>query len=44
MKSQNEMVEKEQPQVKVNVSANIDLDRINQRLEQYKRFATKKDR
>ena len=44
MKSQNEMVEKAQPQVKVNVNADIDLNRISQRLEQYKRFATKKER
>jgi len=44
MKAQNEMVEKAQPQVKVNVNADIDLNRISQRLEQYKRFATKKER
>jgi len=44
MKAQNELVEKAQPQVKVNVNADIDLNRISQRLEQYKRFATKKER
>ncbi|MBR5303432.1 MAG: hypothetical protein IKU37_01230 [Candidatus Gastranaerophilales bacterium] len=44
MKSQNEMVEKVQPQVKVNVSAEIDMDRINERLNKYKRFASKKEK
>jgi len=36
MKSQNEMVEKNQPQVKVNVNADIDLNKINERLDKYK--------
>jgi len=44
MKSQNEMVEKVQPQVKVNVNAEIDMDRIQERLNKYKRFATKKEK
>ncbi len=44
MKSQNEMVEKAQPQVKVNVNAEIDLDRINKNLDKYKRFAIKKEK
>lgn len=43
MKAQNEMVEKVQPQVKVNVNAEIDVDRIQERLNKYKRFASKKD-
>lgn len=43
MKSQNEMVEKVQPQVKVNVNAEIDVDRIQERLNKYKKFASKKD-
>ena len=42
MKSQNEMVEKLQPQVKVNVNADIDVDKINERLNKYKMFASKK--
>lgn len=44
MKSQNEMVEKVQPQVKVNVNAEVDLDRIQERLNKYKRFVTKKEK
>ena len=43
MKSQNEMVEKAQPQVKVNVNAEIDLNRINERINYYKNFAIKKE-
>ena len=42
MKSQNEMIEKVQPQVKVNVNADIDVDKINERLNKYKMFASKK--
>ena len=44
MKSQNEMVEKAQPQVKVNVNAEIDMNRINERINKYKQFASKKDK
>ena len=44
LKSQNEMVEKVQPQVKVNVNAEIDMDRINERLNKYKKFASKKEK
>lgn len=44
MKSQNEMVEKLQPQVKVNVNTEIDIDKINERLNKYKQFANKKDK
>ena len=44
MKSQNEMVEKVQPQVKVNVNAEIDMGRIQERLNKYKRFASKKEK
>lgn len=44
MKSQNEMVEKVQPQVKVNVGVDIDLDRIQEKLNKYKQFASKKDK
>lgn len=43
MKAQNEMIEKAQPQVKVNVNAEIDMDKINERLDKYKRFANKKN-
>ena len=44
LRSQNELVEKAQPQVKVNVNAEIDITKINERLEKYKRFASKKDK
>lgn len=45
MKAQNEIIEKVQPQVKVNVNAEIvDMDKINERLNKYKRFASKKDK
>lgn len=43
MKSQNEMVEKAQPQVKVNVNAEVDLNKINEKIKYYKNFATKKE-
>ena len=42
MKSQNEMVEKAQPQIKVNVNTDIDMNRIQERLNKYKCFANKK--
>ena len=42
MKSQNEMVEKVQPQIKVNVNTDIDMNRIQERLNKYKCFANKK--
>lgn len=44
LKSQNEMVEKVQPQVKVNVGVEVDLDKIQEKLDKYKRFASKKDK
>lgn len=44
MKSQNEMVEKAQPQVKVNVNADIDMDKIQEKINKYKQFATKKEK
>ena len=43
MKSQNEMVEKQQPNVNININTEQpDLDRINERLSKYKQFANKK--
>ena len=43
MKSQNELVEKAQPNVNISVKAiDVDLDKINERLNKYKQFATKK--
>ena len=44
MKSQNEMVEKVQPQVKVNLNAEVDMDRIQRNIDKYKRFAIKKEK
>ena len=43
MKSQNEMVEKVQPNVNISVKAiDVDLDRINERINKYKQFTSKK--
>lgn len=44
MRSQNEMVEKAQPQVKVNVGVDIDYNKINEKLNKYKQFASKKEK
>lgn len=44
MKAQNEMVEKVQPQVKVNVNAELDMDKIQRNLDKYKNFAIKKEK
>lgn len=43
MKAQNEMVEKAQPQIKVNVTADaVDMDRIKDRIAKYSNYVTKK--
>ena len=42
MKSQNELVEKEQPKVSINIIEKPDYDRIQERLDKYKYFANKK--
>ena len=43
MKAQNEIVEKVQPNVNISVkTVDVDLDRINERLNQYSNFAKKK--
>lgn len=44
MKSQNELVEKQQPQEKINYNVEIDIDKINERLNKYKKFASKKEK
>lgn len=41
MKIENQVVEKAQPQVSVNLEANVDLNEINKRLEEIKKFNTK---
>ncbi len=42
MKSQNELVEKVQPQLNGNVNIVVDLDKVNERINKYKQFASKK--
>lgn len=42
MKSQNELVEKEQPKVSINIVEKPDYERIQERLDKYKYFANKK--
>lgn len=44
MKSQNEMVEKQQPRINVNITEKPDMDRINERLNKYRKFANKKEK
>lgn len=42
MKAQNELIEKVQPNVNINIKApEVDLDRINERLEMYKNYTSK---
>lgn len=42
MKSQNEMIEKEQPKININITEKPDLELINERINKYKKFADKK--
>lgn len=42
MKAQNEIVEKEQPKVSINITEKPDMERIEERLNRYKMFASKK--
>lgn len=42
MKSQNELVEKQQPNINVNITELPDMDKINERIGKYKQFAIKK--
>ena len=44
MKSQNELVEKEQPKINVNITELPDMEKINERIGKYKQFANKKDK
>ena len=44
MKSQNELVEKEQPKINVNITELPDMDKIKERIGKYKQFANKKDK
>ena len=42
MKAQNEIVEKEQPRVSINITEKPDMARIEERLKKYSKFASKK--
>jgi hypothetical protein len=42
MKSQNEIVEKEQPKVSINITEKPNMERIEERINKYKMFAKKK--
>ena len=42
LKSQNEMIEKEQPKVTINITEKPDLERINERLSKYSQYTDKK--
>ena len=42
MKSQNEIVEKEQPKVNINIVETPDMDRIKEKIDKYRSFADKK--
>lgn len=44
MKSQNELVEKEQPKVSINITEKPDFDQIEARISKYRQFAKKKER
>lgn len=43
MKSQNEIVEKVQPNININITEKPDMDRIEERIGKYKQFAVKKE-
>jgi hypothetical protein len=43
MKSQNEMVEKQQPNVNINITEKPDMEKIEERINKYKAFAIKKE-
>ena len=42
MKAQNEIVEKEQPKVTINITEKPNMERIEERINKYKVFANKK--
>lgn len=44
MKSQNELVEKQQPNININITEKPDFDRIEERIGKYKQFANKKEK
>lgn len=44
LKSQNEMVEKQQPNVNINITEQPDMGKIEERIKKYKVFANKKEK
>ena len=44
MKSQNEIVEKQQPTVHISITEKPDYEQIEERLKKYKQFANKKEK
>lgn len=44
MKSQNELVEKQQPNININITEKPDFVKIEERIGKYKQFASKKDK
>lgn len=44
MKSQNELVEKQQPNININITEKPDFERIEERIGKYKQFANKKEK
>lgn len=44
MKSQNELVEKEQPKININITEKPNFEQIEERINKYKQFARKKER
>lgn len=44
MKAENEMVEKQQPNVNINITEKPDMEQIYERLNKYKMFANKKEK
>ena len=44
MKSQNELVEKQQPNININITEKPDFERIEERIGKYKQFASKKEK
>ena len=44
MKSQNELVEKEQPKVSINITEKPNFDQIEARISKYRQFAKKKEK
>lgn len=44
MKSQNELVEKQQPNININITEKPDFEKIEERISKYKQFTSKKDK